>query len=504
MPAAVGPEVLEVAPRQADRRLLLVLGVGALLVALVLGGLALVDRVRGGASSPRGLAERVVTALDHEDLAALGRLVEPSERAALLRTGAALSQHLADLGLPEAVGGGSRPRHPLDGLDLSLTGASPHVESQDGDVAVVGLGPLVVRVRSDPDRAHGLLRTWFADRRMSAPEDETYAVDDLPALGVRKRLVTVERDGRWYVSVLATLLGPGVPPGSLADVEALDPAPSPTPGAAVEATVRALLDPVTRRDPTALARTLDASGSDTVQLWAAQLAIVGLDRPPAPITALSTSPGTDDGTRAVVRVGALTVGTGSGFDLDGPCVTTNGDRACLRSSGYRYAGGAGTLGQLELLGHDGAFSLTAVHDDAGWRTSLPESLADAVIGYADGLTRAQVLMVLNTERSDTPSAVLEPDRPQDVTFTSGGYALLTVPVTQAGLLRVVPSPTGGNRASLYAPDGQPALQPFFPNDSVYRVTPGEHTLLVWADDEFSDTLRTGRPYVQRVEVRSIR
>lgn len=502
------PEVLDVEPRTVDRRLLLVLAVGVLVVALVLGGLAVVDRLRGGASSPEALADRVVAALDGEDLAALGRLVEPDERRALLRAGTSLSDRLADLGLPEAVVG--RPpaslRQALDGLDLDLTGASPREQSRSGDVAVVGLGDLTVRIRTEPQQARGLLRTWFAYHRTVEPGDRTYPLDDLPGLGVRKRLVTVERSGRWYVSVLGTLLGPGIPPGSLSDVAALPPTTSPTPSGAVETTVRALLDGRTRRDVTGLAATLDASGSDVVQLWAAQLAIIGLDRAPAPITDLTTAAGPADDGRAVVRLETLRVGDGSGFDLAGPCVTANGERGCLRPSGYRYRGGIGSLGALELLGRDGAFTLTAVRRGDGWVTSLPESLADAVVGYAAGLTREQALMVLDEERLDTPAGVLPSNRGEDVAFTTGGYALRTVRVAEPGLYRVVPGPDGANRSALYGPDGQPSLQPFFPNDSVYRLTPGDHTLLVLADDGFSRTLARGgaTPYVQRVEVRPVR
>jgi hypothetical protein len=500
--------VLAVEPRAVDRRLLLALGVGVVVVALVLGGLAAVDRLRGGASSPTALAERVITALDREDLGALARLVEPDERAALLRLGASLSDRLAGLGLPESLGGGEggTPSHALDGLDLDLTGATPVEESRAGDVAVVGLGDLAVRVRSDPGAAHGLLRTWFAYRHTDDAQDLTYPVADLPGLGVRKRLVTVERSGRWYVSVLGTLLGPGIPKGSLADVEALAPTWSPTPQAAVETTVRTLLDGQTRHDVSDLARTLDPSGSDTVQLWAAQLAIVGLDKPPARLSALRTAAGPGDGDRAVVRLTTLKVGDGSGFDLADGCLSANGERGCLHRSGYRYAGGLGTFGAFDLLGHDGAFSLTATHGTAGWRTSLPESLADALVGYADGLTRGQVLMVLGQERLDAPAGVLQPDEAQDVAFTSAGYASRTVRVAEPGLYRVVPSPAGANRAALYGPDGQPSLQPFFPNDSVYRLTPGDHTLLLWADDAFAGSLRQPdqTPYTQRVEVRSVR
>ena len=207
----------------------------------------------------------------------------------------------------------------------------------------------------------------------------------------------------------------------------------------------------------------------------------------------------------MVRVQTLRVGDGSGFDLVGPCVTAGGEQACLHPSGYRYSGGIGSLGQLELLGHDQAFSLTAVRDPDGWRTSLPETLADALLGYADGLTREQVLMVLGQERLDAPGGALQPDRAQDVAFTSAGYALRTVQIARPGLYRVVPSPDGANRASIYDASGEPSVQPFFPNDSVYRLTPGEHTLLVWADDGFSRTLEQagGAPYVQRVEVRLV-
>jgi len=92
--------VLAVEPRAVDRRLLVVLAVGVLVVALVLGGLAVVDRFRGGASSPTALADRVVTALDEEDLGALARLVEPDERVALTRLVGSWSRRLDDLRLP--------------------------------------------------------------------------------------------------------------------------------------------------------------------------------------------------------------------------------------------------------------------------------------------------------------------------------------------------------------------------------------------------------------------
>jgi hypothetical protein len=448
----------------------------------------------------------VVSALDREDLGALVPLVDPGERTALVRLAGAWSGRLAELDLPDAVGGGASvpSSHVLDGLTLDVTGATPREESRAGGIAVVGLGALRVRVRTDPAAAHGLLRAWFAHQRADEARDLTYDADHLPAVGSLPRLVTVERSGRWYLSVLGTLLGPGE--GAPLRVQTLVPTSFPTAQAAVGATVRALLDNLVRPDVSVLAQTLDPSGSDTVQLWAAQIPLVGLDHPPQPVEALRTSDGPVSGSRAVVHVETLRVGDGSQLDLDGRCVRSGQDRACLHPSGYRYTGGLGSLSLLELLGPRGAFSLTAVRDPGGWRTNIPESLADAFSGYADGLTREQVLMVLGQERFDTPAGVLAADQPKDVAFTSAGYALRTVPIEQAGLYRVVASPTGSNRASLFGPDGQPAIQPFFPNDSVYRLTPGEHTLLVWADDAFARRLEQdgGAPYVQRVEVRSVR
>ncbi|MGI3784220.1 MAG: hypothetical protein ACRYG2_25965 [Janthinobacterium lividum] len=507
MPVTTGPEVLAVEPRAVDRRLLVVLGVGVLVAALVLGGLAAIDRFRGGASSPTTLAERVLAAVDHEDVAALARLVEPGERAALVRLLGSWSGRLDDLGLPVPVGGG--PRVPtsdaLAGLTLDVTGATPTVGARSGDLAVVDLGDVAVRVRTDPDTARGLLRTWFAYRHLSGPQDLTYPAANLPQVGALPRLVSVERSGRWYLSVLGTLLGPDVANGSLPRVEALAAPGSATPQAAVEGTLRLLLDARTRTDATPLAGTLDASGSDVLQLWASEVATTGLDRSPDPITALRTSSGPVAGTRAVVRVETLELGDGTSLRLDGRCLTAIGDSGCLHPSGYRYAGGLGSLSAFELLGHDEAFSLTAVQGPDGWRTSVSESLVDALVGYADGLTREQVLLVLNEEQLDPPSGVLQPDRGEDVAFTSAGYATRTVRVERAGLYRVVPGPDGTSRSTLYDPDGQPSIQPFFPNDSVYRLTPGDHTLLVWADDGFARTLDQAgtAPYVQRVEVRSV-
>lgn len=500
--------MLAIEPRTVDRRLLVVLAVGVVVVALVLGGLAAVDRFRGGAASPTALADRVVTALDDEDLGALVRLVEPAERAALTRLVGSWSRRLDDLTLPETVGGGPQTSTStaLDGLLLDVTGQAPQVAARSADVAVVDLGALAVRVRSDPDAARGLLRLWFAYRHVDGPQDLTYSAQNLPAFGALPRLVTVERSGRWYLSVLGTLLGPDVANGGLPDVQEVRPTPSRTSQAAVEASLRALLDGRTPADVSVLASTLDAAGADFLQLWASEVATTGLDRSPVPVTGLSTTGGAVSAGRATVRVDTIKVGDGSSLDLAGRCLEVIGDRSCLHPSGYRYSGGLGSLSTFDLLGHDGSFSLTAVQDPDGWRTSVPESLADALAAYADGLTRAQVLMVLGEERLDVPSGVLDPDRPQDVAFTSAGYALRTVRIARAGLYRVVPSPGGSTRASLYGPDGQPSLQPFFPNDSVYRLTPGDHTLVVWADDSFSRSLDQAgaAPYVQRVEVREVR
>jgi len=503
-----GPELLAVEPRAVDRRLLVVLAVGVVVVALVLGGLAVVDRFRGGASSPTALADRVLTAVDHEDLPALARLVEPDERAALTRVVRSWSRRLGDLALPAPVGGGAAVpvAAALDGLELDVSDRTTRVVAQSGDLAVVDLTGLAVRVRSDPAAAHGLLRAWFTYRDVNAPQDRTYDAASLPSLGALPRLVSVERSGRWYLSVLGTLVGPSVSDDSVPSVSTPTPTASPSAQAAVETTLRTLLDGRTRTDPSTLAGTLDPSGSDLLQLWASELATSGLDRSPVPVTALRTSAGPVEGSRAVVRVEALKVGDGASLDLAGGCLAVIRERSCLHPSGYRYAGGIGTLSAFELLGHDGSFSLTAVRTSAGWRTSLPESLADALVAYADGLTREQVLMVVGEDGLDAPQGALVLDRPSDVTFTSGGYARLTVHVGSPGLYRVVPSPDGSNRASLYGPDGEPALQPFFPNDSVYRLTAGDHTLQVWADDTFARTLDPpgGAPYVQRVEVRTVR
>ncbi len=479
---------------------------GVVAVALVLGGLAVVDRLRGGASSPDVLAERVVTALDREDLPALVRLVEPGERAALVRLAGALTSRLDELALPTAVGGpGPAEGRPLEGVDLALTGAAPRVEAESGDVALVDLGDLSVRVRSTPAAAHGLLRVWFDHQQAERASDLTYRGSTLPSVGTLPRLVAVERSGRWYLSVVGTLIGPGVGEDTALTVRTLPPSAAPTPEAAVEATLGVLLDGRAPTDVSTLARTLDRAGSDVVQLWGSVVSTTGLPASAARVEALTTSAGPVVDDRAVVRVTALHVGGTSALEVGDGCATLDGTRTCLRPSGYHYVGGTGSLGFFELLGHDGSFSLTAVRDGGGWRTSLPESLADALVGYADGLTREQVLMVLGAERLDTPGGDLQPEVAQQAVFTSGGYALRSLHLDRAGLYRVMPSPAGANRASIYDADGQPSIQPFYPNDSVYRLAAGDHTVLVWADDAFSATLRepAPAPYLQEVEVRSV-
>ena len=117
----------------------------AVVVALVLGGAAVADRLRGGASSPAAVGDRVVSALDREDLTALARLVEPDERAALLRLGDSLSARLGDLDLPAEVGGGPRvpTAHAFD--DYARTAAAGAVRRLVGTVEERALDLLASR-----------------------------------------------------------------------------------------------------------------------------------------------------------------------------------------------------------------------------------------------------------------------------------------------------------------------------------------------------------------------
>ena len=511
------PETLTAAPRFSNRRLLLI-GISALTaVALVFGLLRVLDAVRDGARSPAALASGLVAALGQERLPRLLGLVDPQERPALHRLAGALNADAVRFGL-SADTGAAESLSP-DGLQLDLIDVAAQTELISDDLAALDFRRGQLRVRIEPPRTRGLLAGYLGLRRLAGPSAHTF---DLGSAGPQRsglRVLAVRRQGRWYVSPLLTLLegefgadlqatgtvgapAPARPAGR--DVPE-EPAGSETPEQAAVALIRAAVSVRTTTDLPQLGSALDPTGAQATVRYG-PLFLPG-DEPGQTwgvrTAAFDAVPDGPD--RARVRVGSLTLISGDRhLDVGPTCVDTGDQRRCLHRSAYRYDGHA-QVGWFDLLGLGGAFDLTAVRQDGRWRIGVADSLADAVIAGIGALSPEQGLALLQRVPLDRPSGRLVPGRAESVAFTSGGYAVLTLHVDRPGLYRVLPSPAGFQRGTVYTADGTPAVQKFFPNDDSYDLVAGDYTLLVWADTAFERILdgAVEGPYRQRVQVRRV-
>lgn len=504
-------EVLQARPRVSDRRVLLVAVAVLLAVVLLLAGLTRVQRLRGGSPSPAALAAQLTVAVDAEDLGRLAGLLDPAERTAVQRLSGALTADLSRLDLPGVDVADGSGGLTLAGAQLDLTGTRADVEQLSADVALLTFGAGQLRVRVDPSATHGLLAAYLTDRRSTTRTDRTLPLVQLGGPQRAVRVLAVRDHGRWYASLLLSLLERDLGPGSSDSAPArgaLPPVGAPgssSPEAAAAALVTAATEAYDAGDPAVLASALDRTGAIAAALYGPALtgstlahAHWRVDR--ATFRSIPQGPG-----RAVVQVEGVALSSPSRTITATPrCITEPTGRHCLTASGYRYPGSPGS-GAFELLGRGGALGLSTVPDDQGWHVGVADSVADAIVAYAGGLTREQGLALLGRARLDAPRTRLVPDRAGSVAFTSAGYAVADLHIDRAGLYRLLPSPAGFHRGSVYQPDGTPAQQKFYPNDDSYQLAPGDYTVLLWADDDFAATLRNpDRPYVQRVEFRRVR
>jgi hypothetical protein len=204
----------------------LALLVGCWVVALVLLAVAarpLLFPAETGADSPQAAVAQLAQGIADLDVAAVVRVVDPEEAAdpevvvdaydrledRLLRVGdqppGDLSEVLAAADGSPSVGNLGRSHLAvLSALELDLDDLDLAVEEESGDGVPVLILDGVLEVRSDPrglgDHLRGRVSgAGLASYDMPLAGDWRYDGTPVPAY-----LVTVEREGRWYVSLRAT------------------------------------------------------------------------------------------------------------------------------------------------------------------------------------------------------------------------------------------------------------------------------------------------------------
>lgn len=197
-PPAAGPAPGPVAaappgPRRAGagRRGLAVLLVGlGVVAALTVGALAVLAlRGGGGASSPEGAVRRLARAIDAEDPVAVAAALAPEEVGGLADVLAQAEDRVGELGL-------GPDDDPLAGVDLTVDRLGLQTEELGDDVAKVTALSGRLGWSLDPDVV-GATGSALAGGETSG----SVAADELSA----PYLLTVQRDGGWYVSLTYTV-----------------------------------------------------------------------------------------------------------------------------------------------------------------------------------------------------------------------------------------------------------------------------------------------------------
>lgn len=200
-----GPaEPVPAAPRKGRRGL--VAGIGGLAAVGVLGvvGYVVYDQLTGpagGADSPEAAVIELSRAADAEDAVTALSLLPPGEVGPLVNLYQEVEAKATSTGVATAD-------DPFAGFDLHLEGVRVQPEQLGEDVAAVTITSGTVSWTLDPDQLQGPLRVEPDGdvRRASEGSADLVEVTRNATEGAPLRIMTVQRDGKWYVSPMYTLL----------------------------------------------------------------------------------------------------------------------------------------------------------------------------------------------------------------------------------------------------------------------------------------------------------
>jgi hypothetical protein len=204
-PAPLPQEVSPAASRRPSRKGLLT-GLGGVVAVGVLGvvGYVVYDQLtgpNGGADSPQAAVLELSAAANGEDAVTALSLLPPGEVGPLVDL-------YEDVEAKATSTGVAGEENPLAGFDVRLDGVAVQVEELGEDVAAVTITSGTVSWALDPGQLQGALRIEPGgdERRATEGSADLVEVTREATAGAPLRIMTVQDDGRWYVSPTYTLL----------------------------------------------------------------------------------------------------------------------------------------------------------------------------------------------------------------------------------------------------------------------------------------------------------
>ncbi|MBM7806963.1 hypothetical protein JOD57_002800 [Geodermatophilus bullaregiensis] len=504
-PAVTRPAAV---PGRSRRRLLV--GVSGVAALGVLGAVAsvVVDQLTGtggGADSPEAAVVELAAAANAEDAVTALSLLPPGEVGPLVELYQDVQAKATSTGVASSA-------EPLAGFDLQLDGVAVQAEELGEGVAAVTVTGGTLSWTVDPGQMQGALRIDPSgdERQGTQGTADLVEVTREATDGAPLRIMTVERDGDWYVSPVYTLLeawrtSQGLPAPDFSEEVDLDG----TGADSAEAAVRLAAEAASTYDVEALLDLL--SPDEAAALYQYREAVVtainrdgvlaelrgegGLE-----ITSVSTDVGEEVGGRVPVTVRSA---SGSVYDDDGDSTSWSLDLACLS---WNEDGDTDGVCLDEALADEdvapgiaaGIDSLTVLTQEVDDRWYL-SPLATLVSHAREAVAAMDADAVATT--LGVPQFGGVDDRLEDGVTVSGtaagsaDHAVYEMDVSAGSVLSACVE--GDAYAFLYRPDGRPAGL-----GATVATTTGPHRVVVEAAGDGSEdfTLRPTLGTVERVSL----
>jgi hypothetical protein len=412
-------------PRRPMHSVIAAAGVAAL---VLVGGLAVNAAVGsgGGAGSPEAAVRKLADAISQKDPLAAADVIAPDEVRSLHDTLSHAEAKAAELQLIRTAGA------PLAGVDLNVSGLDLSSQSLGAGVAKVTIDAGTISASTHRTQFSPLMQ-----KVLQGPSDNS-AQSDLAALARKRNLptfvVTVRRNGNWYVSAAYTVLEylreannlPGADFGS--GERALASLGADSPDAAVQDAMRALQ----QRDWSKL---MTLVAPDEIPVYDYRAALVALaqrsdsgDSSGGWFTLDSMTTSSEvDGDQAKVTLRAAGQSESSTWSIDGGCFT---QKAKPGSDNYadpfpycdempdRYAPGVFPIGLFPFLTLKRDSQISLVREDGRWFVSPVGTALDVVNGWIDRLDKTMLDELLGLPPTGPIDGNLVLGRP--VSFETGG------------------------------------------------------------------------------------
>ena len=484
---APGPQYPGRGPTQSA--LLRWMGVAAVVCLLLAGAVVLhrtvLSRLFGGAASPQEAVTQTIAAIEGGDLTQLGLLLPPDEVAGLSDIVKQIKRIASELG-DGGAGGQLNGNDLSNGAKVSVRNLTLRAQPEQTGLTKVSIENADITASFDPGKATGVVKTLL-ERTGGSVKETTITVRgaDVTTDGNTHTLrldgreqspfvMTVQRDGSWYVSPLFTYLqyaseSEGHPTSP--------PATGPgfgSPAEAAEGYLSALAKAINSRDVSAFARATGGVEGRLLQTYSSlinsSLARLDNNRFSVDVSNSRFRVLSENGTTARVQPASLHLtATSSGdtytIDWDGRCLQLNNpgrnQRYCL--------GDKSAIGPFTPL-IDRLDYLVVVRSDGGWKVSASRTVFSMVADVLSWIGDAEMPIIKALSRKD-PTEVTKVAKVAGTVdigstgtvqvqaigpYIDGGYAVVNIPNPSGRRFEVYCHSTnlGCRVVTLVTPSGQ--------------------------------------------------